>query len=68
MVSQPHELNSSTATFVASEAKQDIDTIRWYHTAHDPLATIRTQPAAFLRTVEELRRAAVPVTAANMED
>ena len=36
--------------------------------AHDPFATIHAELAALRRTVDELRRAAVPVTAVNTKD
>ena len=71
MVSQPQELYSSAATFVASGAKQDVDesdTIRWYHTTQDPFANIHAALAALRRKVDELRRKVVPVTVVNMED
>ena len=71
VVSQPQELNSSVATLPASKAKQDVGeryTIRWNHMANDPFATIHAELAALRRTVDELRRAAVAVTAVNTED
>ena len=71
MISQPQELNSSAATFTASEAMHDVHEIytrRWDHTSQVPFATIRAERAALRRTVDELRRTAVPVTAVNMED
>ena len=71
VVSQPQEVNSSAATLAASEVKHDVDeryTIRWDHTAHDPFATIYVELMALHRAVDELLRAAVPVTAVNTQD